>query len=165
MEGGYFKYDPSHEKTRILWIRSGTNWPVQSQKQVRISKIRIQKSEIVLSFFFFCENKDADRLCRYCTADLRLWFRLCRLLVSWLNLPDKQIQYEYCGFLDFFNVIFDFNSSRLAHYCIYYSFFYLSRTILYYYLSRYARKPILWVFDQVRRKPVCAVTVLRWVEA
>ena len=27
------------------------------------------------------ENKGADQLCSYCTADLRLCFRLCRLLV------------------------------------------------------------------------------------
>ena len=28
------------------------------------------------------ENKGADQLCSYCEADLRLCFRLCRLLVS-----------------------------------------------------------------------------------
>ena len=27
------------------------------------------------------ENKGADQLCSYCTADLRLCFRLCKLLV------------------------------------------------------------------------------------
>ena len=29
----------------------------------------------------FSENKDADQLCNYCTADLLLCFRLCMLLV------------------------------------------------------------------------------------
>ena len=28
------------------------------------------------------ENKGADQLCSYCTADLRLCFRICKLLVS-----------------------------------------------------------------------------------
>ena len=28
-----------------------------------------------------CGEKGADQLCSYCTADLRLWFRICRLLV------------------------------------------------------------------------------------
>ena len=29
------------------------------------------------------ENKDADQLCSNCTADLRLCFRICRLLAFW----------------------------------------------------------------------------------
>ena len=28
-------------------------------------------------------NKGADQLCSYCTADLRLRFRTCRLMVFW----------------------------------------------------------------------------------
>ena len=31
--------------------------------------------------YYLCnENKDADQLCSYCTADLLLCFRICRLL-------------------------------------------------------------------------------------
>ena len=31
------------------------------------------------------ENKGTDQLCSYCTADLRLWFHICRLLVFWCD--------------------------------------------------------------------------------
>ena len=53
--------------------RSAIHWPVQSQKQVRSLK------------FWCSENKGADQLCSYCTADLRLCFRICRLLAFWCD--------------------------------------------------------------------------------
>ena len=38
--------------------------------------------EEVEGLYYPCsENKGADQLCSYCTADLRLCFRLCMLLV------------------------------------------------------------------------------------
>ena len=52
---------------------------MQSQKQVRSLKFRILIEEG--SYYLCHENKGADQLCSYCTADLRLCFRLCRLLV------------------------------------------------------------------------------------
>ena len=50
---------------------------MQSQKQVRSLKFRILEG----SYYLCSENKGADQLCSYCTADLRLCFLLCRLLV------------------------------------------------------------------------------------
>ena len=59
---------------------SDTNRAVQSQKMVRNLKFRIKEED---ELYYPCrENKGADQLCSYCTADLRLFFRLCRLLVS-----------------------------------------------------------------------------------
>ena len=60
-----------------IWVpsRSDTlNRPVQSQ--IEISDFRRRR------IYYPCsENKGADQLCSYCTADLRLCFRLCKLLV------------------------------------------------------------------------------------
>ena len=64
-----------------IWvqIRSDTNQPVQSQKMDRGWKFWIKK---VQELYYPCmENKGADQLCNYCEADLRICFRLCRLLV------------------------------------------------------------------------------------
>ena len=64
-----------------MWFpnRSDTNQAAQSQKQARSLKFRIQKVE---ELYYPCgENKDADQLRGYHEADLRLWFRICRLLV------------------------------------------------------------------------------------
>ena len=64
-----------------MWFpnRSDTNRPVQAQKQARSLKFRIYKVE---ELYYPCsENKGADQLRSYCEADLRLCFRLCRLLV------------------------------------------------------------------------------------
>ena len=59
--------------------RSDTNRPVLSQKIDRGWKFWIKKVE---EFYYPCsENKGADQLRSYCEADLRLCFRLCRLLV------------------------------------------------------------------------------------
>ena len=64
-----------------MWFpnRSDTNRPVQLQKMARGLKFWIKKEE---ELYYPCsENKVADQLCSYCEADLRLCFRLCRLLV------------------------------------------------------------------------------------
>ena len=64
-----------------IWVptRSDTNRAVQSQKMVRGLKFWIQKVE---ELYHPCsENKGADQLRSYFEADLRLCFRLCRLLV------------------------------------------------------------------------------------
>ena len=74
-----------------MWFpnRSDTNRPVQLQKQVRSLKFRIYEEEEVC---YPCnENKGADQLHGYCEADLRLCFRICKLLVfprggSYFNL-------------------------------------------------------------------------------
>ena len=64
-----------------MWFptRSDTNRPVQSQKRARSMKFRILVEEEL--FYPSSENKDADQLRGYREADLRLCFRLCRLLV------------------------------------------------------------------------------------
>ena len=67
-----------------MWFptRFDTNRPVQSQKRARSLKFRIKVEEEL--YFPSSENKGADQLRGYREADLRLCFRLCRLLVfSW----------------------------------------------------------------------------------
>ena len=64
-----------------IWVsdQADTNRPVQSQKQARFLKFRTKKEE---GLYYPCsENKGADQLRGYREADLRLCFRLCRLLV------------------------------------------------------------------------------------
>ena len=63
-----------------MWFpnRSDTNQAVQSQKQARSLKFRIEEEEEV--YYLCSENKDADQLRGYREADLRLYFRICRLL-------------------------------------------------------------------------------------
>ena len=64
-----------------IWVpnRSNPDWAVQSQKKVRSLKFRIQEEE---ELYYQCsEKKGADQLRSYCEADLRLCFRICRLLV------------------------------------------------------------------------------------
>ena len=64
-----------------MWFpnRSDTNQPVQLQKQARSLKFWILKVE---ELYYPCsENKGADQLRGYREADLRLCFRICRLLV------------------------------------------------------------------------------------
>ena len=58
-----------------IWVltRSDTNRTVQSLKMVRGWKFWI--------YYRCSENKSADQLRSNCEADLRLYFRLCRLLV------------------------------------------------------------------------------------
>ena len=64
-----------------MWFlkRSHTNRAVQAQKMARDWKFWIKKVE---ELYYPCsENKGADQLRSYCEADLRLCFRICRLLV------------------------------------------------------------------------------------
>ena len=64
-----------------MWFpnRSDTNRPVQAQKRARSMKFRIWEVE---GLYYQCsENKGADQLRGYREADLRVCFRLCRLLV------------------------------------------------------------------------------------
>ena len=64
-----------------MWFpnRSDTNRPVQAQKRARSLKFWIEVEE---ELYYPCsENKGADQLRGYREADLRLCFRLCRLLV------------------------------------------------------------------------------------
>ena len=59
--------------------RSNTNRPVHSQKRARSLKFW---SEVEKELYYpSSENKGADQLRGYREADLRLCFRLCRLLV------------------------------------------------------------------------------------
>ena len=64
-----------------MWFpnRSDTNRPVQSQMQARRLKFRIEVGEVL--YYPSSENKGADQLRDYREADLRLCFRICRLLV------------------------------------------------------------------------------------
>ena len=55
----------------------GVNRPVQSKKMTRGWKFR----KVEALNYPCCENKGADQLRSYCEADLRLCFRICRLLV------------------------------------------------------------------------------------
>ena len=64
-----------------MWFptKSDTNQPTRSQKQARSLNVRIKDDE---GLYYLCsENKDADQLCSYCTADLRPCFRICKSLV------------------------------------------------------------------------------------
>ena len=64
--------------------RSDTIRSVRSKKQARTLKILdVSRRGIVL--YIYSENTDADQLCSYCTADLRLCFRISRLLVFLCN--------------------------------------------------------------------------------
>ena len=65
----------------IMWFpnRSDTNRPVQAQNRARSLKFRIKVEEE--SYYPSSENKGADQLRGYREVDLRLCFRLCRLLV------------------------------------------------------------------------------------
>ena len=62
--------------TILVPTRSETNEAVQSQKMVRGWKFWTQKVE---DLCYQCSEN--THLCSYCEADLRLCFRLCRLLV------------------------------------------------------------------------------------
>ena len=66
---------------QTIWVltRSNTNQAVQSQKIARSLKFCMKEEEGL--YYPLNENKGADQLRSYCEADLRLCFRLCRLLV------------------------------------------------------------------------------------
>ena len=65
-----------------MWFpnRSNTNQAVQSRKQARSLKFWIYKVEELRNPS--SENEGVDQLRCYCEADLRLCFRLSRLLVD-----------------------------------------------------------------------------------
>ena len=68
----------SFMRKQTLWSpnRSDTNRAVQAQKMARDRRFWIN---IVEEWYYPCsENKGADQLCSYCTADLRLCFSLCK---------------------------------------------------------------------------------------
>ena len=70
---------------------SDTNWAVQSQKMVRDLKFQIKMVE---GFHYLCsENKGADQLCGYRTADLHLCFAYSkgRFLMTLIILLSRQI--------------------------------------------------------------------------
>ena len=55
-------------------FRPDTNRPVQSQEKARSLKFW---GDVEEELYYTCgENKGADQLCSYCTADLRLCFRI-----------------------------------------------------------------------------------------
>ena len=61
-------------RSSVFPTRSDKNRPVQFQEKARILKFRIYEEE---ELYYPCsENKGADQLCSYCTADLRLCFRI-----------------------------------------------------------------------------------------
>ena len=64
-----------------MWFpnRSDTNQSVQAEKRARSLKFRIYVEEEL--YYPSSENKGADQLRGDREADLRLCFRLCRLLV------------------------------------------------------------------------------------
>ena len=58
-----------------------TNQAVQLQKMARGLKVWIMELQIE-GFYYLCsENKGADQLRGYREADLRLCFRICKMLV------------------------------------------------------------------------------------
>ena len=60
----------------LTW--SDINQAVQPQKVVRGLKFRIEEVE---ELYYLCsENKDVDQLRGYREADLRLCFRICKML-------------------------------------------------------------------------------------
>ena len=59
--------------------RSDTNQAVQLQKMTRGLKFRIQKVDGL--YYLSSENKGADQLRGHREADLRLCFRICKMLV------------------------------------------------------------------------------------
>ena len=72
---------PLREKTNNFGFltRSDKNWPVQSQKQPKSLKFWIEVEE---GLYYPCsENQGADQLRGDREADLRLCFRICKLLV------------------------------------------------------------------------------------
>ena len=70
---------PRGKKTMWFPIRSDTNRPVQTQKRATSLKFRIYVEEEL--YYPSSENKGADQLRGYREADLRLCFRICKLLV------------------------------------------------------------------------------------
>ena len=79
--------------------RSDTNKAVQLQKLTRKLKFPIKIEETL--YYLWGKNKGTDQLCSYCTADLHLGFRLCRLLDFWcghtnINLKSFNVSNPVC---------------------------------------------------------------------
>ena len=74
-------FEPPLVEKPTMWFpnRSDTNRSVQLQKQARSLKFWSEVEEEL--YYPSSENKGADQLRSYCEADLRLCFRLGRLLV------------------------------------------------------------------------------------
>ena len=68
---------PHCEKTSLEGFR---NRAVQQQKMARELKFRIK--EVGELYYLYRENKGADQLCCYRTADLCLCFRICKSRLS-----------------------------------------------------------------------------------
>ena len=68
-----------------MWFsnRSDTNRSVQSHRRwLEAGNQVLDLESTVEELYYPCsENKDADQLRGYREADLRLWFRICRLMV------------------------------------------------------------------------------------
>ena len=71
--------------------RSDTNQAVQPQKMARGLKFRVKEEEL----YYLCnENKGADQLPGYCTADLRLCFCICiKQVFSWHGCDEIAKEY------------------------------------------------------------------------
>ena len=80
-----------------MWFpnRSYTNWAVQAQKQARSLEFRIKVEKEL--YYPSSENKGADQLRGYREADLRLCFRLCRLLVFPWGGSFHDVVGKYCS--------------------------------------------------------------------
>ena len=82
----------SHDERKPTFLfptRSDTNRAVQRKKMDRALKFRIKKVEGFYYMYPCSENKGADQLRGNCEADLRLCFRICKMLVffmTWLIL-------------------------------------------------------------------------------
>ena len=77
---------------------SDTNRPVQTQKKARSLKFQIYEVE---ELHYPCsENKGADQLCSYCTADLRLCFRQGKNLFKHSVIRSKKKHSDYYVLLD-----------------------------------------------------------------
>ena len=59
--------------------RSDTNQAVQLLEMARGLKFCIKEEEVL--YYPSSENKGTDQLRGYCEADLRLYFRICKMLV------------------------------------------------------------------------------------
>ena len=78
-KGQYYKSRLVEKPTMWFPNRSDTNRPVQAQKRARSLKFRSLVEEGL--YYPSSENKGADQLRGYREADLRLCYRLCRLMV------------------------------------------------------------------------------------
>ena len=87
-----------------MWFpnRSDINRPVQAQKRARSLKFRIYVEEEL--YYPSSENKGADQLRGYREADLRLCFRLCRLLVFPRGGSNINVNSSIGGDQNFINV-------------------------------------------------------------